>query len=240
MIYLLNFLRAIINLLFPIRCVICNSYEFQSNVCEFCWEKLTFITKPYCAICSHPFEYENDDKAICGNCIQTKPNYDKAISILKYDDYSKDLIHNFKYKDQLHILNYFVSLMLNMGKDLIEQADIIIPVAMHKHKLLKRGYNQAALIAMNIAKNKKIKYLPQAIIKIVNTDSQAGLKKSQRIKNIKNSFKLNSKFINEIKGKRVLLIDDVITTGATIEECCKVLKFAEPSKLFVLTLAKRA
>ena len=123
---------------------------------------------------------------------------------------------------------------------MIDQADVIIPIAMHKHKLLKRGYNQAALIAMKIAKLKKIKYLPQAVIKVVNTDSQAGLKKSQRIKNIKNSFKLNDKFINEIRGKKILLIDDLITTGASIDECCKILKLASPSQIFVLTLAKRA
>ena len=138
MIYFSNLLRNLANLLFPIKCIICNSYESQSNICGSCWEKLTFITKPYCYICSHPFEYELDEKTICGDCVKSKPNYDKAISILKYDDYSKDLIHNFKYKDQLHILNYFVSLMLNMGKEIIDQADIIVPVAMHKQKLLKR------------------------------------------------------------------------------------------------------
>ena len=233
---MLNFLT---NLLFPAQCVICSSYEAQTDICTKCWEKLTFITKPYCASCCYPFAYENDIDAICGHCISNKPNYEKAISILKYDNHSKALIHKFKYQDQLHILDYFTRLMLNMGKELIKQADIIAPVPMHKYKLLKRGYNQAALLAMKISSQSKIQYIPQLIIKINNSSSQTALTKHQRQKNIKNSFQLNPKFAPLIKGKKILLIDDVITTGATLSECCKVIKNGEPNKILVLTLAKR-
>ena len=232
-------IKFLLNLLFPNKCIICESYVSENKICGKCWGNCSFITKPYCYICSHPFAYENDNESICGACIVTKPKYDKAISVFKYDNYSKKLIHKFKYQDQLHILDYFIGLMLNMGKEVIEQADVIIPVAMHKYKLLKRGYNQAALLAMRIAFKKKIKYLPQAILKTNNAQAQAGLKKDERLKNIKNTFELNPKFKEELKGKKILLIDDVITTGATISECCKILRSAKPAKIFVLTLAKR-
>lgn len=232
-------MKFLLNLLFPRKCSICESYSSESEVCSECWSNCNFITKPYCNICSHPFAYENDPKAICGACIAAKPKYDKAISVFQYDDYSKKIIHKFKYQDQLHVLNYFVRLMLNMGKEVIDQSDIVIPVAMHKYKLLKRGYNQAALLAMRIATEKKIKYLPQALIKNNNSQAQAGLKKDERLLNIKNSFELNPKYKEFLKGKRILLVDDVITTGATILECCKTLTKAKPDKIFVLTLAKR-
>ncbi len=227
-----------LNLLFPRKCIICDSYQTQRDVCSDCWGKITFITKPYCSLCANPFSYEEDDQAICGHCVIKTPKYDKAISILKYDEHSKKLIHKFKYQDQLHVLNYLVDLMTNMSSDIINNVDYIVPVAMHKYKLLKRGYNQAALLAMRIAKNKKITYLPQLLTKENNTSAQAGLKREHRLKNIKNSFSLNPKFKNLIKNKNILLIDDVITTGATIDECCKLLRTAHPEKIFVLTLAK--
>jgi ComF family protein len=230
--------QKFLDLLFPRKCIICDSADTQRDVCSNCWQKITFITKPYCVICSNPFNYEEDDQAICGHCVIKTPKYDKAISILKYDEHSKKLIHKFKYQDQLHALDYLTSLMVNMSSDIINNVDYIIPVAMHKYKLLKRVYNQAAMLAMQIAKSKKITYLPQLLIKKNNSSAQAGLKREHRLENIKNSFQINEKLKHLIKGKNILLIDDVITTGATIDECCKLLRTAGPVKIFVLTLEK--
>jgi len=231
--------KYLLSLLFPTKCLICESNTPDAGICGECWAKLSFITKPYCASCSFPFAYENEQDMLCGNCIKDAPNYDKAISIMKYDEYCKKLIHKFKYQDQLHVLNYLTKFMINMGKELIRESDFICPVPMHKNKLLKRGYNQAALLAMNISKQCKINYLPDLIVKHKNIQAQAGLLKHQRVKNIKNSFQLNMKYQKKIEGKRILLIDDVITTGATITECCRMIRVAKPSKIFVLTLAKR-
>lgn len=232
-------IKSLLNLLFPAKCLICINNKEQNDICSECWSKLTFITNPYCSICSYPFLYEDEKEAICGNCVISSPLYDRSISSLKYDVYSKKLIHRFKYNDQLHVLDYLVNLMINMGRELIEQADIIIPVPMHKNKLLKRGYNQAALLAMRIASKKKLEYIPQLMIKTKNTTSQAQLNQKQRLKNVKNSIELNPKYKEKIKGRKILLIDDVITTGATINESCKVLRKEDPDKIFVLTLAKK-
>jgi ComF family protein len=230
----------LLDLLFPPKCIICSSYDTYSHVCNKCWSKLSFISSPCCKICSFPFEFEDEQEVICGHCIADVPLYNKSISLFRYDEYSKKLIQQFKYKDQLHILNYLVNLLANVGKELIEQADIIIPVAMYKYKLLKRGYNQSALLAMKIASMyNNLDYIPEMLVKRKNTISQSGLNRKQRSKNIRSSFALNPELQNRVKGKRILLIDDVITTGATINECCKVLCSADPSKIFVLTLAKR-
>lgn len=229
--------RYLINLFFPAKCIICESISVEENICTDCWSNLTFITKPYCYKCSNPFNFENDEKALCGYCIMNEPKYDQALSILKYDDYSKKLIHKFKYNDQLHILDYLSRLMLNLGHELIEKSDIIVPVAMHKQKLLKRGFNQSALLAAKIAQKTKLQYIPDLLIKQHNKASQAGLERKERLKNIQGNFQLNKDF--DIKGKRIILIDDVITTGATVNECCKMLRKGKPAKIYVLTLAKR-
>ncbi len=232
-------MRFFLDLLFPPQCIVCNNYAEQLNICGECWGKIAFITKPYCRICSYPFEYEEDEEAICGYCIKQKPKYDKAIAVFKYNEHSKALIHKFKYQDQLQILDFFVNLMLNMGQDVIKESHIIIPVPIHKFKLFNRGYNQAALLAMKLAANTQLEYLPEALSKKNNKTSQAGLTKEERKRNIKNSFVLNPKYAEQIQGKNILIIDDVITTGATIFECCKELKKAQPNKIFVLSLAKR-
>ena len=229
--------RYLLNLLFPAKCIICDSYATEENICANCWGNLTFITKPYCYKCSNPFNFENDEKAICGYCIINEPKYDQALSILKYDDFSKKLIHKFKYNDQLHILDYLARLTLNIGQEIIKKADIIIPVAMHKQKLLKRGFNQSALLASIIAKKAKLEYIPNLLIKKENKTPQAGLERKERLKNIQNSFQINKDY--NIKDKKILLIDDVITTGATVNECCRMLRKDNPAKIYVLSLAKR-
>ena len=212
--------QQLLNLLFPTKCIICDKHHSQNEVC------------------SNPFEYEVNKETICGNCIINKPRYDQATSVLKYDEHSKKLISRFKYQDQLYILNYFVNLMINLGKKTIKDADIIAPIAMHKYKLLKRGYNQAALLAMRIAKKNNIKYLPELLIKKKNTLAQADLKKDQRVNNIKNTIVINKKYVNLISEKKILIIDDVITTGATIDECSNIIRKYNPSSILVLSLAK--
>jgi len=230
--------KNFLNLIFPIKCIICDSYKSQRDVCSDCWGNISFITKPCCFICGISFSYENDEKAICGHCVAKKPAYNKSISILKYDEYSKKIIHKFKYQDNLHLLDYLVSLMNNLGVSIISQADYIVPVPMHKYKLLKRGYNQAALLAMRIAKKNNIKYLPELLIKKKNTLAQADLKKDQRVNNIKNTIVINKKYVNLISEKKILIIDDVITTGATIDECSNIIRKYNPSSILVLSLAK--
>ena len=232
-------IKLIIDLIFPRKCIICDRYDCQTEVCTECWKKLSFISQPSCFICSTPFPYENEKESICAECIVNKPSYDRSISILEYDDASKKIIHDFKYKDQLHILEYIVNLMTNIGKDIFNDLDIIAPVPIHKYKLLKRGYNQSALIAMNVAARKDLPYFPQLLIKSKNTLAQTGLKKSQRTINIRNSFELNNKLYSNIADKNILLIDDVITTGSTVNECSRILKKEGANKVLILTLAKK-
>jgi ComF family protein len=203
------------------------------------WKKIQFLHYPACEICFWPFEFEIKGKIICAACIKDPPRYFKSISVLKYDEFSKALITKFKYSDKTYIAKYFAGLMFNHVKEIIKDVDIIAPVPLHKFRLMRRKYNQAALIANHFAKLSGKKIINDLLIRSKNTKAQSGLNKKLRSKNIAGAFALNEKYLPEILGKNVLLIDDVITTGATIDACSKVLKKGKVERIYVVTLAKR-
>lgn len=230
--------KIISDFIFPKKCFCCGEYIDENYLCYECWKKINFISKPCCNICSYPFEFEEDEEAICGACITAKPEYDKAMSIFCYDYSARQIIHKFKYEDKLQILDYLIRLLNNAISPYIKNIDIITMVPTTKLKLLKRGYNQASLLAMKLAKINQILYLPELLIRKKNNISQVELKKEKRLKNVKNNFSINASYSSLVKGKNILLIDDVITTGATINECSRQIRKLFPNKIFALTIAK--
>lgn len=231
-------LKIIGDFIFPKKCFCCGDYIDENKLCYKCWKKLSFISKPCCNICSYPFEFEEDESAICGACITNKPKYDKAISIFRYELGAREIIHKFKYEDKLQILDYLAELLNNAISCYVQEIDFITIVPLTKIKLLKRGYNQSALLAMKLVEVNKFFYLPELLIRKKNNISQVELKKEKRLNNVRNNFTVNNSYGNFIRNKNILLIDDVITTGATINECSFQLRQFHPKKIFVLTLAK--
>lgn len=185
-----------------------------------------------------PFEFHIDDEMICAGCASNKPEYFKAISVLKYDDSSSSLISKFKYSDQTHLAKYFAKLMTNSAAEILPDIDFIAPVPLHKLRIIKRKYNQSALLAKNISALSDKKLILDLLIRTKNNKPQAVLSQAQRMKNVQGIFKVKEKHLSKIKGKNILLIDDVITTGSTINACAKVLKKAGANRVYVLSLAK--
>jgi ComF family protein len=208
------------------------------GLCASCWVNVNFISKPSCAKCNLPFEYDFGEDIICGACTTNNPLYHKAKSVLIYDDFSKPLLHGLKYQDKTHLAPYLASLMYRAASELLTDCDIIIPVPLHKKKLLSRLYNQSSLLCLYLHKLSKIPFEPNFLIKYKDTKTQTGLTKKQRLSNVENSFMLNNQFLHNIKNKNILLVDDVITTGATINACTKLLLKHGASKVNILTLAR--
>lgn len=232
-------IKNFLNLLFPFECTICKTKDTEQHVCNNCWNEINFIDENSCYICSNPVFISSNEKLICAECLKNKPHYTQAKALMKYDARSKKIIKNFKYFDQLHLLNYLSNLLVSRAKNLINECHFIIPVPMHKFKFIRRGYNQASLLAGAIAISCNKPYIANLLIKNKNTKAQSFLNKKERQKNIKNSIILNKKYLPLIKNKKILLVDDVITTGATINECSKTLKLGSPEQVYVLSLAKR-
>lgn len=205
-------------------------------MCSKCWAKYSFITDPLCKICGRPFEIVVEQESICLGCTKLKPSYKISRSIFKFEENSKSLVHNFKYHDKTYLSKFFANLLHNKYQKIISKADMITCVPMHKFKRIFRLYNHAFILAKDLAKISNKAFEPDIITKTRSTKSQTYLSKTARKENIKGSFALNN--LQKVKGKRVLLIDDVITTGETINTCSRELKKAGAKEVVVLSIAK--
>jgi ComF family protein len=232
-------MKRFIDTLFPPKCMVCNTLIEQiGGVCPACWHKIDFTTLPCCNICGDPFEYEIGPEALCGMCIHTPPLYSKAYSVFRYNEGSKEIIHKFKYSDATYMAPYLARWMLRSGADAIEECDLIIPVPLHPYKLLRRLYNQSYLLASYLSKYSNKPVVPKVLQRIKNNLPQIGLPRAERLKNVTGAFKLNPKYQHMIDNKHIVLVDDVMTTGATINACTKPLLAAGCKSVRVITLAK--
>ncbi len=228
-----------VNSIFPPRCFLCAEMIGQTgHVCMDCWQGLRFITSPQCHHCGHPFEYAMGEEALCGACIQDEPSYDMARAVLCYDDASRKLVTRFKFGDMLQPAETLAKWMARAGKDCFKDVDYLVPVPLHRVRLLKRRYNQAALLAQAIARETQVSVLVDGLKRNRHTTPQSGLSRRQRQINVKGAFHVPSKSLQAIAKKHILLIDDVMTTGATLEACAKTLKKAGGAEVRVLTLAR--
>ena len=231
----------LLNLLFPPHCLVCNQPVTQhGTLCLSCWNGVRFITDPYCACCGHPFDYAQGKDALCGNCIRERPHYSRARSAFRYDEHSRALVTKLKYADQLHLSAVYGKWLANCGQELIGSSDIIVPVPLHYWRFIGRRYNQSALLAYALKKHCGLPVLPDALRRTRATKPQPGLTRKQRKANVKNAFVVAPRLRPLIQHKTILLIDDVMTTSATISECAKTLLDAGAVGVNVLTLARKA
>jgi ComF family protein len=227
-----------VNIIFPAKCVICNSLTAEvMSLCTDCWKNIEFITDPQCGLCGFPFDFDMGEGILCATCNCTSPFFDKALSIFKYSNYSKSLILKLKYNDQLHIAHFLAKLISERLHNLYEYR-VIIPVPLHVKKMRKRLFNQSAIIASHVAKISKLDFLPNSLIKKRNDTPQNKLNRERRKTNILNSFSVAEESKKFIQGKNIILIDDVYTTGSTVNECSKTLKKAGCGKILVATAAR--
>ena len=200
------------------------------------WQKLNFINAPFCEKCGTPFSFAASHLE-CGSCLELPPIYNKGRAALIYDEGCKDLILRFKHGDQTHAVKAFIPWLNMAGGELLHAADIIIPVPLHPVRLIKRRFNQAELIARELHKNKPdCVYYPDGLKRVKQTQSQGHKKASDRKKNVSKAFITNSKY--NYNGKTILIIDDVYTTGATLNECAQTLYQSGAKEVNYLTLAK--
>lgn len=234
--------RGLINAILPPQCLACDALVATSgSLCSECWADAKFITAPHCSICGVPYSFDPGSDAVCGACIRARPQYDRARAVLRYDDLGRRLVVAFKYGDRTHSAPTFGRWLARAGAGLIADADLVAPVPLHRLRLMRRRFNQSAMMAQAIcrsATDQDLQFVPDLLLRHRHTPSQAGLNAAQRRRNVRNAFAVNSRRTSQIEGRRILLVDDVFTTGATVSECSRVLTGAGASAVDILTLAR--
>jgi len=233
--------RMALDALLPPRCLACGgAVETQGALCAGCWQGISFLGAPCCSCCGLPFPYDAGAGVQCAQCVAYPPPFDRARAVFAYDDHSRRLILAFKHADHLHGMPAFGQWLARSGAELLAEADLVAPVPLHWTRLFRRRFNQSALLAQSAVAAWRGPgapvFAPELLIRRRRTRSQGHLSRLQRAENVRGAFALKPGA--PVAGKRVLLIDDVLTTGATIEACARVLKRAGASQVDVLTLAR--
>lgn len=191
-----------------------------------------------CRCCGYPFELDPGPDSLCGACLQSPPAFDRARSVVVYDAGSRDLVLAFKHADRTEATPAFARWMQRAGSELLADAEVVVPVPLHRWRLFRRRYNQSALLANTIGELAGLTVVPDLLVRRRNTPSQGRFSAAGRRRNVSGAFRVNARYQPKVKGRRVLLIDDVLTTGATATVCAKVLRRAGATGVDVLVLAR--
>lgn len=240
---MLKYIKSFLELIYPEKniCQICDTYDKSINdkyICNTCFSKLERIEDPVCRICNKSLSH-NPDLTICNECARDSRNFEKSKSLFSYRGTVKRIIHDYKYCNKTYYYKLFSYLLIEyMKENRYINFDYITAVPLHKIKQRNRGFNQSGLLAKQIGKYFNIPYI-DTLKRNNNTEKQSNLSKYARQKNLKNVFDIaNNKIPNLLDNADILIIDDIFTTGTTVDECSKILKQHGVNRVFVLTLAR--
>lgn len=226
-----DFLKRIRDTLLPPRCIYCKEYVERVGVCDNCWREIKWISEPKCKICGQPMEDES-----CKYCIRDDNFFDRAVSVMVYEGLARHLILKFKDGEATLYAPIFAQWLNRIIQDFLREVDFLVPVPISLKRRFKRKYNQTELLCIELQKLSNLHYVPEILKKSKETAMQKSLNKERRRINLRKSFSVNEKI--SVKDKVILLIDDVITTGATANACAELLKKAGASKVYVATVAR--
>ena len=232
-------LGAVADLLLPPVCIACRTrIGTHGLLCGDCFAKVDFIAPPICARLGVPLPYDAGEPSLSAAAIASPPVYDRARAVARYSETMRDLIQSFKYRDRQEGLALFARWLARAGAELLGDADLIVPVPLYRSRLWWRRFNQSALLAQGVSRLTGVPADCFVLKRVRRTASQVGLSAEQRKRNVAGAFKVEPARAAALKGKRVVVVDDVITTGATAEACARVLKRAKASRVDVLALAR--
>lgn len=230
--------RAALNVVLPPLCLGCQARLLDHDaLCSECWRRVDFIRPPLCDRLGLPMPYDTGGIMISAAAAAHPPPFERARAVARYDGLMRDLIHDFKFRDTHDARRLFGRWLCQAAPELVASADIIIPVPLARSRLLARRFNQAQILATEVARMSGKTLLPLALRRTRATAHQIGLTRRERERNVAGAFAVSPGAISQIAGKSLLLIDDVMTTGATLSAATKALKKAGAARVDVLTLA---
>ena len=229
--------KAALDLLYPPLCMSCRAQVAEPGLCATCWSAVTFLDGPGCACCGLPFAVALEGDNLCAACLAKPPAFDRARAILAYDEASRGAILALKHADRLDLVPGFARWLGRTGRPLLEAAEMIVPVPLHRMRLWQRRYNQAAELARALGRAWNRPVATSGLERSRATPSQGAMASAKaRRRNVQRAFRVPN--AQAVAGRRVLLIDDVVTTGATVDACARALKRAGAASVDVLALAR--
>jgi len=231
--------NAVLGLVYPPTCPGCGTATAEPHaLCPACWSGLRFIAPPFCQRFGTPFAVDHGvGPLLSPRAMADPPVFGRARAAVLYDGIARDLVHRLKYNDRLDLAPTLARMMTGAGAELLAEADCLVPVPLHRWRLWRRRFNQAALLAQGIAALTDLPTAPQALARVKATRSQVGLTRAARARNLQGAFRVPEAARASLQGRRVLLIDDVATTGATANAAARALLRAGAARVDVLTFA---
>jgi ComF family protein len=228
----------VVDLALPQLCPACREPVGDAGLCPACWSKLSFIARPYCERLGIPFPFDGGPGLLSMEAIADPPAYRRARAAVRYDDVARKMVHAFKYGDRLDLGPMLGRWMANAGHELLKDADALVPVPLHWRRQWTRRFNQSALLAEVIGKAAAVPVAYAALKRVKATPQQVGLTQAQRATNVQAAFQVPRTGKADVAGKRLLLVDDVLTSGATVDACARALLRAGAADVDVLVFAR--
>jgi ComF family protein len=231
--------QAILNIGLPPLCPACRVPLAQhGGLCAACWSKLSFIAPPYCARLGIPFAYDPGPGILSLEAIADPPAYRKARAAARYDDVARALVHSLKYGDRLDLAPALGRWMAGAGREILAEADALVPVPLHWRRLWARRFNQSAALAKEISRENGIVLMQEVLQRVKPTPQQVGLSRPERERNVQGAFRVPAHARGDVSGRRLILVDDVLTSGATVDACARSLLRAGAAHVDVLVFAR--
>jgi len=232
------FFGRALDIALPTLCPACREPVGGNGLCAPCWSKLSLIAPPYCERLGIPFAYDPGPGVLSMQAITDPPAYFRARAAVRYDDVARTLVHALKYGDRLDLAPTVGRWMARAGCELLANADALIPVPLHWRRLWTRRFNQSALLAKAVAQESGVKVTDTVLKRVKATAQQVGLSQAERAQNVQGAFRVPSECKAEVAGRRLILIDDVLTSGATADACARALLRAGARNVDLLVFAR--
>jgi ComF family protein len=230
--------KLALDIALPTLCVACREPVDGEGVCASCWAKLSFIAPPYCPRLGIPFVYDPGPDLLSMEAIASPPAYQRARAAVRFDEVARTLVHALKYQDRTDLAPAMGRWMARAGRELLAGADLLVPVPLHWRRAWHRRYNQSGALARVIERQSRVRLRGELLRRVRATEQQVGLSRSQRAGNVQGAFEVAADRRSEISGRRVVLIDDVLTSGATVDACARALLRAKAAQVDVLVFAR--
>jgi ComF family protein len=208
----------------PSLCPVCREpLADQGGLCAACWARLSFIARPYCERLGIPFVYDPGPGILSMEAIADPPAYNRARAAVRYDDVARTLVHAFKYGDRIDLAPRMGRWMAQAGAEMLEGADALVPVPLHWRRQWARRFNQSAALAQAVSALSGVPVAYEVLKRVRATRQQVGLTQAERGANVQGAFAVPAEKKSVLRGQRLVLVDDVLTSGATVDNCARVL-----------------